>query len=82
MSSNLVPEDFGGKPPKGQRKRPIEIIVMPCPRDTVLMKEGAMQLVAWCYGYIPAQRRYLVRINSDREITVQYTGQPKIWKEV
>jgi hypothetical protein len=65
-----------------KNKQGTEIIVMPCPRDTVLMKDGVMQLVAWCYGYIPTQRRYLVRANNDREITVQYTGEPKIWKEV
>lgn len=65
-----------------RNKRETEIIVMPVPRDTVLMKDGVMQLVAWCYGYIPTQRRYLVRVNNDREITIQYTGEPKIWKEV
>jgi hypothetical protein len=67
---------------KSKEQRGMEILVLPCPRDTVLMKSGVMQLVAWCYGYMPTQRKYLVRINNDVEIQVQYTGQPKIWKEV
>lgn len=65
-----------------EKKKGLEVIVLPCPHDTVLTKEGVMQLIAWCYGYIPAQRKYLVRINNDKETAVQYTGQPKIWKEV